>query len=62
MAIVETRRITKLFDEVRAVDGINLIAKEGEFLVLARPIGLRQDDVDAPDRRPRAADLGRYRD
>ena len=39
MAIVETRRITKLFDEVRAVDGINLIAKEGEFLVLLGPSG-----------------------
>ena len=31
MAIVETRRITKLFDEVRAVDGINLIAQEASF-------------------------------
>ena len=39
MAIVETRRITKLFDEVRAVDGIDLIAKEGEFLVLLGPSG-----------------------
>jgi multiple sugar transport system ATP-binding protein len=39
MAIVETRCITKLFDEVRAVDGINLLAKEGEFLVLLGPSG-----------------------
>ena len=39
MAIVETRHITKLFDEVRAIDGINLIAKEGEFLVLLGPSG-----------------------
>jgi len=39
MAIVETRRITKLFDEVRAVDGIDIIAKEGEFLVLLGPSG-----------------------
>jgi multiple sugar transport system ATP-binding protein len=39
MAIVETRRITKLFDEVRAVDGIDLIANEGEFLVLLGPSG-----------------------
>ncbi len=39
MAIVETRRITKLFDDVRAVDGIDLIAKEGEFLVLLGPSG-----------------------
>jgi multiple sugar transport system ATP-binding protein len=39
MAIVETRRVTKLFDAVRAVDGIDLIAKEGEFLVLLGPSG-----------------------
>src|SRR5713101_6957873 len=39
MAVVETRRITKLFDEVRAVDGIDLIAREGEFLVLLGPSG-----------------------
>ncbi len=39
MAVVETRRVTKLFDEVRAVDGIDLLAKEGEFLVLLGPSG-----------------------
>ncbi len=39
MATVEARNVTKLFDEVRAVDGINLLAKEGEFLVLLGPSG-----------------------
>jgi multiple sugar transport system ATP-binding protein len=39
MAIVEARRVTKFFGEVRAVDGIDLIAKEGEFLVLLGPSG-----------------------
>jgi multiple sugar transport system ATP-binding protein len=39
MAIVEARRVTKEFDEVRAVDGIDLTAKEGEFLVLLGPSG-----------------------
>jgi len=39
MAVVEARGVTKLFDEVRAVDGINLVAKEGEFLVLLGPSG-----------------------
>ncbi|MFB9269802.1 ABC transporter ATP-binding protein [Bradyrhizobium erythrophlei] len=39
MASVETRRVTKLFDEVRAVDGIDLVAREGEFLVLLGPSG-----------------------
>jgi multiple sugar transport system ATP-binding protein len=39
MAVVETRRVTKLFDGVCAVDGIDLLAKEGEFLVLLGPSG-----------------------
>ncbi|HXF55890.1 MAG TPA: ABC transporter ATP-binding protein [Hyphomicrobiaceae bacterium] len=39
MATVEARRIFKHFDEVRAVDGIDLVAKEGEFLVLLGPSG-----------------------
>ena len=39
MAIVEARRVTKLFGDVRAVDGIDLVAKEGEFLVLLGPSG-----------------------
>ncbi len=39
MATVEARRISKHFDEVCAVDGIDLIAKEGEFLVLLGPSG-----------------------
>src|SRR5258708_14846383 len=39
MAIVETRRITKLFDDVCAGDGIELMGKEGEFLVLLGPSG-----------------------
>lgn len=39
MATVEARRISKHFDEVRAVDGIELTAKEGEFLVLLGPSG-----------------------
>ncbi len=39
MATVEARRIAKHFDEVRAVDGIDLTAAEGEFLVLLGPSG-----------------------
>ena len=39
MAIVETRRLKKRFDDVCAVDGIDLIAPEGEFLVLLGPSG-----------------------
>jgi multiple sugar transport system ATP-binding protein len=39
MATVEARGISKHFDDVRAVDGIDLIAQEGEFLVLLGPSG-----------------------
>ena len=39
MATVEARSLTKLFDEVRAVDDIDLLAREGEFLVLLGPSG-----------------------
>jgi multiple sugar transport system ATP-binding protein len=39
MAVVEARRLVKLFDQVRAVDGIDLVANEGEFLVLLGPSG-----------------------
>ena len=39
MATVEAQRISKHFDEVRAVDGIDLRAEEGEFLVLLGPSG-----------------------
>ncbi len=39
MATVEARHVKKIFDEVPAVDGIDLMAKEGEFLVLLGPSG-----------------------
>ncbi len=39
MATVEARRISKHFDEVRAVDGIDLAVAEGEFMVLLGPSG-----------------------
>ncbi|MFQ5994518.1 MAG: ABC transporter ATP-binding protein [Acidiferrobacterales bacterium] len=39
MSTVETRAITKLFGDVRAVDGIDLVAREGEFIVLLGPSG-----------------------
>ncbi len=39
MATVETRVVRKLFGDVRAVDGVDLVTKEGEFLVLLGPSG-----------------------
>lgn len=39
MSTVETRGITKTFGDVRAVDGIDLAVREGEFVVLLGPSG-----------------------
>src|SRR5262249_25059304 len=39
MATVEARGISKHFNEVRAVDGIDLAVREGEFLALLGPSG-----------------------
>src|SRR5438067_731343 len=40
MAIVETKQIKKVFaDHTTAVDGVDLITREGEFLVLLGPSG-----------------------
>ena len=39
MKTVEAKAITKVFGNVRAVDGIDLTAEEGEFLVLLGPSG-----------------------
>src|SRR5262249_12235262 len=39
MATVEARGLFKHFDGTRAVDGIDLVANEGEFLVLLGPSG-----------------------
>lgn len=39
MASVEARRVSKHFEEVLAVDDIDLMAREGEFLVLLGPSG-----------------------
>jgi multiple sugar transport system ATP-binding protein len=39
MATVETRRITKQFEGHLAVDAVDLLVKEGEFLVLLGPSG-----------------------
>ncbi|MFQ6673027.1 MAG: ABC transporter ATP-binding protein, partial [Candidatus Tectimicrobiota bacterium] len=39
MATVEVRGIVKHFGDVTAVDGIDLVTKEGEFLVLLGPSG-----------------------
>ncbi len=39
MATIEVRRVSRHFDDVHAVDGVDLAAAEGEFLVLLGPSG-----------------------
>ena len=39
MAVVEVRDLSKRFDGVAAVDGIDLASADGEFLVLLGPSG-----------------------
>src|SRR5437762_10949340 len=39
MAIVEPRQVRKVFQDHTAVDGVDLEAREGEFLVLLGPSG-----------------------
>jgi len=39
VATVEARRVSKQFGDVRAVDGVDLSTREGEFLVLLGPSG-----------------------
>ena len=45
---VTFRRVTKRFEEVVAIDAIDLEVRKGEFLALARALGLRENDVGAP--------------
>lgn len=39
MAVIETRSLVKHFGDVRAVDGVDIVSNEGEFLVLLGPSG-----------------------
>jgi len=39
MAVVETTGLVKHFDDVRAVDGVDLATRQGEFLVILGPSG-----------------------
>jgi multiple sugar transport system ATP-binding protein len=39
MAVVVTRKLQKHFDDVRAVDGVSIDVRDGEFLVLLGPSG-----------------------
>ena len=47
--------LTKRFGDATAVDGIELDIARGRVLLAGRPLGLRQDDDPADDRRLRAA-------
>ena len=56
---IQLEELTKSFDGVVAVDGIDLHMPPGEFFSLLGPSGLRQDHDAADDRGLRAAHAGR---
>ena len=56
---VELEGVHKRFGDFEAVKEMSLQIRQGEFFSHARPVGLRQDDDAAADRRLRAADGGR---
>ena len=57
-ADVRLEGVTKRFGEVTAVDDLTLEIPRGAFFAMLGPVGLRQDDDAAHDRRLRAAHRG----
>ena len=55
---VSFQKVSRHFGSVRAVDEVDLDIVPGEFFAMLGPVRLRQDDLPAPDRRLRAADVG----
>ena len=58
MASVEFRNVTKTFGVVTAARDFKFEIGDGEFVVPARPLRLRQDHEPADDRRPRGPGWG----
>ena len=58
MAVVETRRLTKVFrqGELGAVNDVDLLTREGRVPGLPRALGLGEDHAAADDRRAGGAD------
>ena len=61
-ASVTFDRVTKVYDDVTALDDFSLEVADGEFMVFVGPSGLRQDDRAADGRRPRGDHRRRDRD
>ncbi len=59
MPSLTVTNLVKQFGEVRAVDGISFEAKDGEFITLLGPVGLRQVDDLVCDRGTRPSHGGR---
>ena len=60
MASVTFDGVSKVYDNgFRAVDNLDLEIRDGEFMVLVGPSGLRQDDGAAHARRPGRDQRGR---
>ena len=59
MATVTLDHVTKKYGDFTAVNDLNLEIQDEEFLVLRRPVRLRQDHHAAHDRRPGGDHRGR---
>ena len=59
MAEVVFKDVAKRYGDVSVIEGLNLEIQDHEFMVLVGPVGLRQVDGPADDRRPRG-DLRRH--
>ena len=58
MADIRFQNVRKSFGKFAAVDGVDLEVKDGEFMVLLGPVGVRQDDAPALPGRARAGGRG----
>lgn len=57
--MIETKDLTKTFDNFTAVDSLNLKIEKGEFFGLLGPNRSRQDNDHQPALNPSSSDKGR---
>ena len=58
--MIETKNLTKTFDNFTAVDSLNLKIEKGEFFgLLGRPNGAGQDNDHQPALNPSSSNKGR---
>ena len=61
MTFLQLKGVEKQFGEVKTIKGIDLSIDRGQFTVFVGPVGLRQVDAAAPDRRAGDAQRRQHR-